>query len=354
MIHKKQNLKGISMFSSAGIAETYLDEIGIDILLANELIEERANFYKHLYPKSKMITGDIMDKEIYTQFITEAKKINPNFLIATPPCQGMSSLGKKEYEIDERNLLIFSVIETIKQIDFDFILIENVPKFFKLFFPFKGELLGIIEILETLFGDKYNVEHYILNAKDYGVPQSRPRAIIKLYKKDKIWSLPQTQPEITLEQAIGHLPSLIPEEKSNIKFHYAMKHSPMQIEAMTHTPEGKSAMVNEIYYPKKANGDKVKGFHNTYKRMKWNSPAPARATNNGLISGHNNVHPGREQKDGTRSDPRVLSLRELFIVSSLPEEWNIPNDYKEALVRLLIGEAIPPLMLKEVLSTIEK
>ena len=341
------------MFSSGGVAETYLDEIGIEILVANELIEERANFYKHFYPKSKMITGNIMEKNIYNEFISEAKKIRPNFLLATPPCQGMSSLGKKDYELDERNLLIFSVIDTIKEIDFDFILIENVPKFFKLFFPFNGELFGIIPILTNLFGEKYNIEHYILNAKNYGVPQSRPRAIIKLYKKNKTWCLPQTQNEITLEQAIGHLPSLTPGEKSNIKFHYAMKHNDLQIEAMTHTPEGKSAMINEIYYPKKINGDRVKGFHNTYKRMKWNTPAPARATNNGLISGHNNVHPGRVKNDGTQSDPRVLSLRELFIVSSLPEEWNIPNDIKESLVRLLIGEAIPPLLLKEILTTIK-
>jgi DNA (cytosine-5)-methyltransferase 1 len=349
-----KNLKGISMFSSGGIAETYLKEIGIDILLANELVEERAKFYSHLYPNTKMITGDILDKEVFVEFINDAKKIKPKFLIATPPCQGMSSLGKKDYEMDERNFLIFSVIETIKQIDFDFILIENVPKFFKLFFPFKGQMLGIIDILDKLFSKFYIIEHYILNAKDYGVPQSRPRAIIKLYKKNKKWGMPEKMPEITLNEAIGHLPSLKPEEKSNIKFHYAIKHSEMQVEAMTHTPEGKSAMVNEIYFPKKSNGEKVSGFHNTYKRMKWNSPAPARATNNGLISGHNNVHPGRKSDDGTWSDPRVLSLLELFIVSSLPENWNIPLDYKESFIRLLIGEAIPPLMLKAVLSKINK
>lgn len=347
-------IKGISMFSSGGIAETYLEDIGIEILLANELIEERANFYKYLYPKSKMITGDILNKNIFNEFISEAKKIKPKFLIATPPCQGMSSLGKKDYEVDERNFLIFSVIDVIKQIDFDFILIENVPKFFKLLFPFNGKVLGIVEILEILFCDKYQIEHSILNAKDFGVPQSRPRAIIKLFKKNKKWSAPEKQKEVTLKEAIGHLPSLMPGESSNIKFHYAMQHSQMQIEAMTHTPEGKSAMINEFYYPKKANGEKVSGFHNTYKRMKWDSPAPARATNNGLISGHNNVHPGRKQKNGTWSDPRVLSLLELFIVSSLPQDWDIPTNCKESFIRLLIGEAIPPLMLKEILSKINQ
>jgi DNA (cytosine-5)-methyltransferase 1 len=111
-------------------------------------------------------------------------------------------------------------------------------------------------------------------------------------------------------------------------------------------------MKNPIHFPKKINGDKVKGFHNTYKRMKWNSPCPARATNNGLISGHNNVHPGRQLSDGTWSDPRVLTLLETFIVSSLPENWDFPKKTKESLIRLLIGEAIPPLLLKKIILEI--
>lgn len=36
-------------------------------------------------------------------------------------------------------------------------------------------------------------------------------------------------------------------------------------------------------YPKKENGEPIKGFHNTYKRMKWDEPYPARAMNNGMI-----------------------------------------------------------------------
>lgn len=340
------------MFSSAGIAETYFHEIGIQVLLANELLKERAEFYKYLYPKAEMIVGDILEKEVFTTFITKAKNIKPKFLLATPPCQGMSSLGRKEYDIDERNFLIFSVIETISSLDLDYILIENVPKFFKLLYPYKGRLFGIIEILSDKFSEKYTIEYDLLNAKDYGVPQSRPRAIIKMYKHDKQWFWPKKNRVITLRQAIGHLPSLKPNERSNIKYHYATNHNAMQVEAMIHTPEGKSAMLNEVFYPKKLNGVKVSGFHNTYKRMKWDYPAPARATNNGLISGHNNVHPGRKNEDGTWSDPRVLSLLELFIVSSLPSDWDFPSNCKESFVRLLIGEAIPPLMLKEILSTI--
>ena len=37
-----------------------------------------------------------------------------------------------------------------------------------------------------------------------------------------------------------------------------------------YTPTGLSAFDNEMYKPKKMNGDLIKGFKNTYKRQNWN------------------------------------------------------------------------------------
>lgn len=349
-----EHMVGISMFSSAGIAETYLEDLNIHIALANELVKERADFYRHFYPNTEMIQGDILEDGVFGEFLSKAQSINPSFLLATPPCQGMSSLGKKDYVEDERNYLIFSVLKVIDELDLDVIVIENVPKFFKLYFPFQGEKLGIIDILKRKYSGKYNILFNIYNAKDYGVPQSRPRAIVRLFKSTYKWDEPVPEPEITLREAIGHLPSLANGEHSNIKYHYALKHNEAQVEWMSHTLEGCSAMKNPVYFPKKANGERVSGFHNTYKRMKWDAPCPARTTNSGMISGHNNVHPGRLREDGTVSDARVLSLLELLIVSSLPVDWNLPDNYKEAMVREIIGEAIPPRLLYKILFVLSK
>lgn len=345
---------GISMFSSAGVAETYLSDLGIDIQLANELVAERAHYYSHFYPKTDIVIGDITSPAIFELFLKKAKCLNPKFLIATPPCQGMSSLGKKKYVDDERNYLIFSVLKVIDETDLDVIVIENVPKFLKLYFPYKGQYVGIVDILKDRYFNRFVVESMVLNAKDYGIPQSRPRAIIKLYKPTYSWELPQQEDEVTLRDAIGHLPSLESDEHSSIKYHYAIKHSPMHIEVMSHTPEGQSAFKNPIHYPKKADGTMVRGFHNTYNRMSWDLPCSAVTTNSGMISGHNNVHPGRLKPDGRYSDARVLSLLELLIVSSLPQDWNLPSKYKESFVRTIIGEAIPPLLLYKVISTLKK
>ena len=53
--------------------------------------------------------------------------------------------------------------------------------------------------------------------------------------------------------------------------------------------------------------------------------------------------------DGTEkgrlySDPRVFSIYELLIISSLPHNWDIPDWANESFVRKVIGEGIPPLL----------
>lgn len=345
-------MKGISLFSSAGIAETYFKECGIDIVCACELVKKRAELHEWLYPSCKMINGDITHKDVFNKIETISKTEDAKFLIATPPCQGMSSLGKKDYDNDKRNYLIFYVFDLIDRCDFEYVLIENVPKFLKLFFPYNGSNHLLIDIVNDKYSERYNIDSFVLNAKDYGVPQSRPRGFIRLWKKGKTWGNPIPEKEITLRQAIGDLPSLESGGKTNIKWHFAKIHNEREIEALRYTPEGASAMKNEIHYPKKENGDRIKGFHNTYKRMKWDEPCPARAINSGNMGGHNNVHPGRKLEDGTYSDARVLTLRELFIVSSLPADWDLPEWCSDNFIRTVIGEAIPPKFSMKIVESI--
>ena len=37
----KNRIKAVSLFANVGIAETYFDDLGIDVVVANELLEER-------------------------------------------------------------------------------------------------------------------------------------------------------------------------------------------------------------------------------------------------------------------------------------------------------------------------
>ena len=353
-----KKVAAVSLFSSAGIGEMLLKELPIDIVVANELIPRRAECYRHLYPKTKMICGDITCQEIKNEIIKRIEQKKVKLLIATPPCQGLSTLGKNKiqshYEKDNRNFLIMHVLEIIDLCNFDYILIENVPKFVEMYFPYENKYLKLEEILKEKYNDRYKIELKIINAKDYGVPQSRPRAVIKLYKKTLNWKWPDKVPEITLKEAIGHLPTLEAGEDSGIPWHKAKPHNERAIIALKHTEPGKSAIANEIYYPKKDDGTRIKGFHNTFKRMDWNQPCPARTTYCGSISSHNNVHPGRPLKDGTYSDARVLTLLETFIVSSIPKNPNFPPELNDTFIRTIIGESIPPLLMMKILEEIEK
>lgn len=352
-------MKGLSLFSGGGIAETYLRDVGIDILCANEINPRRAEFYQAMHPETKMICGDITAATIYSSVIEYVKNAGIQFLLATPPCQGMSTLGQKNYESDSRNSLIRYIVKATHDLHPNYILIENVPKFLDLHYlpdytvtSDKSEKT-IVEALQCEFSAEYEIESKVLNAMNYGVPQSRPRAIIKLYKKGLSWPWPAEEKIITLRDAIGDLPSLESGEKSNLKWHEALTHNSRQIEALRHTPEGQSAMKNPVYYPKKADGTRVRGFHNTYNRMRWDEPAPARTTNSHLMSGHNNVHPGRQLQNGEWSDARVLTLRELLIVSSLPADWDIPSCFKEPEIREMIGEAIPPVLVQRIVAPLQ-
>ncbi|HZK26179.1 MAG TPA: DNA cytosine methyltransferase, partial [Thermoclostridium sp.] len=173
----KNRIKAVSLFANVGIAETYFDDLGIDVVVANELLEERGRFYNHLYPETNMIIGDITISEVFDRVVSEAKVNDVDLLIATPPCQGMSCAGRKDPK-DPRNFLIYYAVEAVKQIRPRFVMFENIPMQQHTQILYNGDYLFIPEYVENELGDYYNFnEQHIVNAMDYGVPQSRQRYI---------------------------------------------------------------------------------------------------------------------------------------------------------------------------------
>ena len=254
---------------------------------------------------------------------------------------------------DQRNHLVFKIIDFINIKKPKYILIENVPNFLKLKLPFKNKLLTLEEILSSLYSKDYEIEARVMDTSEYGVPQKRNRAIIKMHKKGLHWAWPTKEKSKTVKEAIGHLPSLEANQKSKLSWHFARKHAKNHILWMKNTPTGKSAFENKKHYPKKDNGETIKSYMTTYRRIKWDEPSPTITMRNDAISSQLNVHPGRRLKDGTYSDARVLTPLELMILSSLPEKWNVPQDTPEILIRKCLGESVPPLLLKKVLSGIK-
>ncbi len=345
------------MFSSAGFGELRLNEIKFECKVASELLSNRLDVHDFLYPNAKNIFGDITENDNYNQFKKYFIDEECELLIATPPCQGFSLIGKNKNNNqmlgDERNFLIFTVVKFLHEVQPKYCLIENVPQFLKMKYPYKNTMMYIEEILKFEFGDKYRIEVDMYNSLKFGIAQSRNRAFIRIFKKGCEWNDPVlSDSTITMKEAIGHLPSIESGETTQFKWHFGRKHSDNHILCMRHTPTGKTALDNEIHFPKNKKGDKVKAYKASYRRLSWDKPCPTITMRNDAISSQTNVHPGRKLKDGTYSDARVLSIRELFILSSIPEDLELPTNLSEIQIRHLVGEGVPPKMMMEILRGI--
>lgn len=371
-------LRTLSLFANVGIAEAMFDDIKVKVLIANELIEERAKFYRDVYPSTHMICGDITDENVRTQIVNEALSKDINFIIATPPCQGMSVAGNRD-DRDPRNQLIYYAIDVIKRVKPAFVMLENVPRQLTTKINIGDETVRIPDYIHAELKDDYNFNREPLaKARDFSVPQLRERSIFLLVRKDigVVWEFPEKQPEVTLEEAIGHLPSLDPLLREGIaltkekfpdyekkraagleisKWHHPPVHPWRHVEWMMHTPTGKSAIYNDVFYPQKKDGSEIKAHHNHYRRMRWDMPSRTITMFNGYISTLATVHPGRPYiKDGESlySDPRVLSVYELMIVMTIPLDWPIPDWVDDSFLRSVIGEGIPSKMSHDIVKSL--
>lgn len=379
------NFKAVSLFASAGVAETYFEKHGIEVKVASELLKERADLYNKLYPSVNMIQGDITNESIYKTVISLSKKAGCNFLLATPPCQGMSTAGLMK-EDDPRNRLILVVIDAIKALKPQFAIIENVPEILTTRIEYKGEWRLIDDILHTELGSNYYFnERKVVNAMNYGVAQSRERCVYLLSEKKTgvKWEFPTPSKKITtMRDAIGDLPSLDPhitditeddllkmfpdyykKKAAGLavsKWHYPPKHKLRHVVAMMHTPEGHSAWENVVFYPTLKDGSKSKGYKNTYKRQWWDKPAYTITKYTSRIGSQENGHPGYPIVDSELeekriwSDARTMTIFELMRLSSLPDDWNIPENTSTNVIREILGEGVPPRLLESAIVELER
>ena len=349
---------GLSLFSSAGVAELNLAPY-IDFKVANELIPIRCKVHEFWHPNTEMIVGDITENSIKQAIKKKKKKEKVNFVLATPPCQGVSLIGKNkrndQYIKDPRNFLIFHGLEIVDEINPDVVVIENVDRFVKMYFPYDNGMYSLEQILNEKYKGVYSIDIDIYNAADYGVPQSRRRMIAVLCKKGFSFTRPKkVDKQVTVREAIGGLPSLESGQTSELKHHSARVHTAEHIEYMQHTPTGKSAFQNEVFFPCKSDGTRITGYPYTYKRIDWDRPAPTITMRSDTISSTHSVHPGRLLPNGLYSDARVLTLRELFILSSIDPDIDLPSFASDSQIRYIVGEAVPPLLMESICKNIKK
>ena len=225
----------IDLFCGAGGCSEGLIQSGFHILFSSDISEMVEETYCHRHKQLGLIQGDntwfersdirdltgaIIQERILSLKIMAGKSMPIiDLMIGGPSCQGFSRAGRRD-KSDPRNMLFGEYVRVIKEVQPNYIVLENVEGFTDMqFMGYKG-ITGIEypdgSVTPFILRSELNeigydtLEPRILNAADYGVPQRRNRVIFIGFKKGlpaPDYPAPTTSSEhyLTLKDAIGDL-----------------------------------------------------------------------------------------------------------------------------------------------------
>ena len=110
---------------------------------------------------------------------------NVDLLAGGPPCQGFSNAGRRRLD-DPRNKLFEAYLELVDVLRPRLVLIENVRGFksdFKV--SEQGATHNFATALERGLSARYDVASAVIQTRDFGVPQARPRFFLVGAMKDE-------------------------------------------------------------------------------------------------------------------------------------------------------------------------
>lgn len=274
----KNRLKAVSLFASGGIGDLGLRAAGIETICANELLPERAALFEANFPDCAMIAGDIgahIDEVVYTSK-NRLKGDELFLLLATPPCQGMSSNGTgkllseirkgKRPKLDPRNELILPTIRIISELKPRWVIFENVVGMENTVIEFGGGLARILDVVEMNLSPEYRGKAYRVQMADYGIPQRRTR-LITVYTRDAAGTAVNNKKNalipkptysksnwISVNDAIGHFSPLDSKSKETAKSRENALHRVPVLDSVkyfwiSNTPLNESAFNNQCVNP---------------------------------------------------------------------------------------------------------
>jgi DNA-cytosine methyltransferase len=163
------------LFCGCGGFTEGMKQAGINVLFGIDNDKEALLTYAINQPGTWCILGDI--RKIPIELIhTLCPDQKINLIVGGPPCQGFSRSNMHKKKDDPRNTLWREYFRFVDGLKPDNFIMENVPELAKM----KDETGGLIidDIYRTAKASRYTVEHKILNAADYGVPQFRRRIFV--------------------------------------------------------------------------------------------------------------------------------------------------------------------------------
>lgn len=336
------------LFCGCGGTSLGFEMAGFEAVLGCDIHTPSVQTFQANHPECSTITGDIKKVDpVVIKELLNGRKLD--VLIGGIPCQGFSLNNRKRHEKDDRNYMYKEFARFVKVLQPRVIVLENVSGMKSV-----GNFVMDIENDLGTIG-KMKVKSQLLFAPDYGVPQKRTRLIFvgvrgKEFNFDdivKTHGTIETQPYVTVKDAIGDLPALLSKEtkteyetkpttayqklmrlnsNGTIYNHTAPNHPPATIDRIKNTLPGESM---------------YKKFRQRI-RLSWDILSPTQ------VSG--GIRP--QFQLGHPQDNRGLTIRERCRLQSFPDNFIIKGGTVQA--RVQTGNAVPPLLAKAVALAIKK
>lgn len=166
----------IDLFAGAGGFGLGFKAAGFDIPVSLEVDSWACDTLRHNHADMRVLHADIRDFK-FQATVKGAALLKPDILIGGPPCQGYSIAGPAAKDpADPRNSLFINFAKWIEALEPSAFVMENVKG---LLSRHNAEGMRVIDIIRQTFADLgYFVEVWLLNAAEYGVPQTRERIFI--------------------------------------------------------------------------------------------------------------------------------------------------------------------------------
>jgi DNA (cytosine-5)-methyltransferase 1 len=361
-------MKIFSFFAGIGLLDLGFEMAGFDIAYVNEIESSFLGGYQHSRRQMNLSQPeygyDLCDAaslleagkvEKFRDLLIDARRDGSLVgFIAGPPCPDFSVGGKNRGSGGENGKLTETYVEIICQYQPDFFLFENV----KGLWSTAKHRLFYDRMRSRLEQNGYLIIDSLINALEYGVPQSRERAIAigfkselvpmksidelgsqfpwnrnKLFSIDKIQSYPWSKTDPFRENSALTCPVGIPVnltvqhwfDKNDVNHHPNTRHC--------FTPRaGLSRFLSVL------EGDNCK---KSYKRLhRWRYSPTA-------CYGNNEVHLHPYQA-------RRISVAEALAIQSLPPEFELPEKMSLTDMFKSVGNGVPFLAAKGLATTINE
>lgn len=288
---------------------------------------------------------EVLDRPIEDEVIDYP---DADVIIGGPPCQGFSPLGRDrdDHSRAQLNSLWQHYLAAVEHVRPRAFVIENVPEFQK-----SAQFARLLELMEEdPFLSEYRTAYSVLNAADYGVPQTRRRGIfVAVRRATKLTWPPEPthgnetdQPWRTVREAIRDLPGRtkgfeISTRDDGIQhLHFGRRPRPTSLARYKAIPEGGNRFDLARNRPDLLPdcwANKPTGTTDVMGRLYWNRPSFTIRTEFFKPEKGRYLHP---------SANRPISHREAARLQSFPDDFTFEGTKIE--VARQIGNAVPPLL----------